>query len=78
MTTWFLFSLGQGQNPARQAAIASGLPTSVPASTVNMVCGSGLRAVAMGKQAIESGDSTIVIAGGQENMSQVCIGVAAQ
>ena len=65
--------LGQGQNPARQAAIASGLATSVPATTVNMVCGSGLRAVAMGKQAIQSGDSTIVIAGGQENMSQVCI-----
>ena len=48
---------------------------SVPASTINMVCGSGLRAVAMGKQAVESGDSTIVIAGGQENMSQVCIHV---
>ena len=69
-----LFLLGQGQNPARQAVIASGLPISVPASTINMVCGSGLRAVAMGKQAIESGDSTIVIAGGQENMSQVCKG----
>ncbi|CAB3980872.1 acetyl- acetyltransferase, cytosolic-like [Paramuricea clavata] len=72
-----VLTAGQGQNPARQAAIASGLPTSVPASTVNMVCGSGLRTVAMGKQAIESGDSTIVIAGGQENMSQAphCIDI---
>lgn len=62
---------GQGQNPARQTAVGGGLPLSIPATTVNMVCGSGLRAVAMGKQAIESGDSVIVIAGGQENMSQV-------
>ena len=63
--------IGQGQIPARQSAIASGLPISVSGTTVNMVCGSGLKAVALGKQAIESGDSVIVIAGGQESMSQV-------
>ncbi len=58
-----------GQNPARQASIAAGLPTSVPAWLVNQVCGSGLRSVALAAQSIAAGDSNIVIAGGQENMS---------
>ena len=61
---------GQGQNPARQAAIGAGLPVEVPAWGVNQLCGSGLRAVALGFQAIREGDATIVIAGGQESMSQ--------
>jgi len=59
-----------GQNPARQASINAGLPIEVPAETINQVCGSGLRAVAQGYQAILAGDSDIVIAGGQESMSQ--------
>jgi acetyl-CoA C-acetyltransferase len=60
---------GAGQNPARQAAIKSGLPHAVPAMTINKVCGSGLKAVMLAAQAIRDGDSEIVIAGGQENMS---------
>jgi acetyl-CoA C-acetyltransferase len=60
----------QGQNPARQAAIAAGLPVEVPAWNVGQICGSGLRAVALGYQAIRNGDSEIVVAGGQESMSQ--------
>jgi len=60
---------GQGQGPARQASIKAGLPIATPAWSVNMLCGSGLRAVALGYQAIKNGDSRIVIAGGQENMS---------
>ncbi len=60
---------GAGQNPARQAAMASGIPKEKPAYVVNQVCGSGLRAIASGYQSIKSGDSKIVIAGGQENMS---------
>ncbi|RTL10923.1 MAG: acetyl-CoA C-acetyltransferase [Neisseriaceae bacterium] len=60
---------GAGQNPARQAVIKSGLPKEVPAMTINQVCGSGLKAVHLGAQAIISGDAEIVIAGGQENMS---------
>ena len=60
---------GTGQNPARQAAIKAGLPASVPAMTINKVCGSGLKAVMLAAQAIRDGDSEIVIAGGQENMS---------
>jgi acetyl-CoA C-acetyltransferase len=59
-----------GQNPARQAAIAAGLPHSVPALTINKVCGSGLRAVALGAQSIASGDAGLVLAGGMESMSQ--------
>jgi acetyl-CoA C-acetyltransferase len=59
----------QGQGPARQASIKAGIPAAVPAWSVNMLCGSGLRAVALGFQAIAQGDSTIVIAGGQESMS---------
>jgi acetyl-CoA C-acetyltransferase len=60
---------GSGQNPARQAVIKSGLPQSVPALTINAVCGSGLKAVMLAAQSIRDGDSEIVIAGGQENMS---------
>lgn len=59
----------QGQNPARQAAVNAGIPHANTALTINQVCGSGLRAVAMGMQAIMLGDADIVIAGGQENMS---------
>jgi acetyl-CoA C-acetyltransferase len=65
-----VLTAAQGQNPARQAAIAAGLPIGTPAWGINMVCGSGLRAVALGAQAIRNGDSRIVIAGGQESMSQ--------
>ena len=60
---------GAGQNPARQAVIKAGLPQSVPALTINAVCGSGLKAVMLAAQAIRDGDSEIVVAGGQENMS---------
>src|ERR1051326_9612960 len=61
---------GQGQNPARQASIAAGLPVEIPAWGVNQLCGSGLRAVALASQGILHGDSEIVVAGGQESMSQ--------
>jgi acetyl-CoA C-acetyltransferase len=64
-----ILTAGQGQNPARQASINAGLPIETPAWLVNMVCGSGLRAVALGYQAIKNGDSSIVVAGGQESMS---------
>jgi len=64
-----VLTAGQGQNPARQAAIHASLPIETTAMTINFVCGSGLRAVAMAAQAIRNGDSDIVIAGGQENMS---------
>ncbi|MBS0442477.1 MAG: acetyl-CoA C-acetyltransferase [Proteobacteria bacterium] len=60
---------GSGQNPARQAVVKAGLPHAVPAMTINKVCGSGLKAVMLAAQAIRDGDSEIVIAGGQENMS---------
>ncbi|MDF3932688.1 acetyl-CoA C-acetyltransferase [Pseudomonas citronellolis] len=60
---------GAGQNPARQAAIAAGLPREVPAMTVNKVCGSGLKALHLAAQAIRCGDAEVVIAGGQESMS---------
>ena len=60
---------GVGQAPARQAAIKAGVPASVSALTVNMVCGSGLRAVMLGAQAIRAGDADVVVAGGQESMS---------
>ncbi len=65
-----ILTAAQGQNPARQASINAGLPIETPAWLVNMVCGSGLRSVALGYQAIKNGDSSIVIAGGQESMSQ--------
>ena len=61
---------GLGQNPARQAAIKAGLPETVPAMTINKVCGSGLKAVHLARQAILAGDADIVVAGGMENMSQ--------
>ena len=64
-----VLTAGQGQNPARQAAIKAGLPNSSTAWTINQVCGSGLRAVALGMQQIASGDARIIIAGGQESMS---------
>jgi acetyl-CoA C-acetyltransferase len=60
---------GSGQNPARQASIKSGLPHSIPAMTINKVCGSGLKAVMLAAQAVQCGDADIVIAGGQENMT---------
>ena len=65
-----ILTAGTGQNPARQASMGAGLPVEVPAYGVNQLCGSGLKAVAMGVQAIGNGDSTIVVAGGQESMSQ--------
>src|SRR5438045_4229324 len=64
-----ILTAGQGQNPARQASIASGIPVESPAWGVNQLCGSGLRAVALGYQQILQGDSEIVVAGGQESMS---------
>ena len=64
-----VLTAGQGQNPARQAAIAAGVSKEASAWGVNQVCGSGLRAVALGMQQIEGGDADIVIAGGQESMS---------
>ncbi len=65
-----ILTAGAGQNPARQASISAGLPVEVPAYGVNQLCGSGLKAVAMGMQAIRNGDSAIVVAGGQESMTQ--------
>src|SRR4051812_40421359 len=65
-----ILSAGEGQNPARQAAIAAGIPVEATAYGINQLCGSGLRSVALGYQAIRNGDSTIVVAGGQESMSQ--------
>ena len=64
-----VLSAGSGQNPARQSVIKSGLPHGVPGLTINKVCGSGLKAVMLAAQAIRDGDSEIIIAGGQENMS---------
>ncbi len=64
-----VLTAGAGQNPARQAAIKAGLPVAVPALTLNKVCGSGLKALHLGAQAIRCGDADVIIAGGQENMS---------
>ncbi|MFT6308424.1 MAG: acetyl-CoA C-acetyltransferase [Gammaproteobacteria bacterium] len=64
-----VLTAGCGQNTARQAAMSAGIPAEKTAVTINQVCGSGLRTVAMGYQAIRSGDSEIVVAGGQESMS---------
>ena len=64
-------SLACGQNPARQAAMAAGVPKEVPSSSVNMLCGSGLKAVVLASQAIRCGDATLVVAGGMESMTQV-------
>lgn len=65
-----VLTAGTGQNPARQTVIKAGLPNSVPAMTINKVCGSGLKAVHLAMQAVACGDAEIVIAGGQESMSQ--------
>ncbi|XP_065838271.1 acetyl-CoA acetyltransferase, cytosolic-like [Oscarella lobularis] len=65
-----VLTAGAGQNPARQAAVAAGIPYSVPSTLVNMLCGSGLRSVVLAMQAIKAGDAHIVVAGGQESMSQ--------
>jgi acetyl-CoA C-acetyltransferase len=64
-----ILTAGQGQNPARQASIAAGIPVEAPAWGVNQLCGSGLRSVALGMQQIVNGDAGIVVAGGQESMS---------
>ncbi len=64
-----VLTAAQGQNPARQASMAAGVPKEIPAWGVNQVCGSGLRAVALAAQAIQTGDATIIVAGGQESMS---------
>ncbi len=64
-----ILAAGQGQNPARQASIGAGIPNEIPAYGVNILCGSGLKSVALGYQAILNGDSSIVVAGGQESMS---------
>ncbi len=65
-----ILAAGAGQNPARQASIAAGIPVEAPAWGMNQLCGSGLRAVALGAQQILDGSSTVVVAGGQESMSQ--------
>src|SRR5262245_26138908 len=64
-----VLSAGLGQNPARQAALKAGLPVQVPALTINKVCGSGLKAVALAAQAIRAGDHQVMVAGGMESMS---------
>ena len=64
-----VLTAAQGQNPARQASMAAGLPKEIPAWSVQQVCGSGLRAVAVAAQSILTGDATLVVAGGQENMT---------
>jgi acetyl-CoA C-acetyltransferase len=64
-----VLTAGSGQNPARQAVIKAGLPVEVPAMTINVVCGSGLKAVMLAAQQITTGEAEVVIAGGQENMS---------
>ena len=65
-----VLTAGMGQNPARQTVIKAGLPQTTPALTINKVCGSGLKAVHLAAQAIKCGDANVIIAGGQENMSQ--------
>ncbi|KAL8579528.1 Acetyl-CoA acetyltransferase, cytosolic [Nucella lapillus] len=64
-----VLTAGEGQNPARQASVSAGIPYTVPSTSVNMLCGSGLRAVVMAAQAIRTGDASVVVAGGQESMS---------
>ena len=68
-----VLSAGLGQNPARQAAVLACLPESVPATTINKVCGSGLKTVALAAQAIRAGDAEVLVAGGLENMSRAPI-----
>jgi acetyl-CoA C-acetyltransferase len=65
-----VLTAGLGQNPARQTAIGAGIPEEVPATTINMVCGSGLKAVAIASQMVRTGDVEIVVAGGMENMTR--------
>ncbi len=65
-----VLSAGQGMNPARQASIYAGVPEGVPATTINKVCGSGLKTVALAAQAIRAGDSEVLVAGGLENMTR--------
>jgi acetyl-CoA C-acetyltransferase len=65
-----VLTAAQGQNPARQASINAGIPKEIPAWIVNQVCGSGLRSVALGYQALVNGDADIIVAGGQESMTQ--------
>lgn len=65
-----VLTAGQGQGPARQASVGAGIPVDSPAWSINQICGSGLRAVAIGAQQIQSGSSAVVVAGGQESMSQ--------
>jgi acetyl-CoA C-acetyltransferase len=65
-----ILTAGQGQNPARQAAVNAGIPVDKTALGINQLCGSGLRAVAFGWQAIRNGDANIMVVGGQESMSQ--------
>ena len=64
-----ILQAGQGQNPARQAALKAGLPVEIPCTTINKVCGSGLKSVALAAQSIIAGDAEIVVAGGTENMN---------
>ena len=64
-----ILAAGEGQNPARQASMAAGVPKEVTAWGLNQLCGSGLRAVAIGMQQITTGDADIIVAGGQESMS---------
>ncbi|HYL70719.1 MAG TPA: beta-ketoacyl synthase N-terminal-like domain-containing protein, partial [Candidatus Dormibacteraeota bacterium] len=61
---------GLGQNAARQSAIGAGLPETVPSTTINKVCGSGLKTVALAAQAVRAGDAECIVAGGMENMSR--------
>jgi acetyl-CoA C-acetyltransferase len=74
-----VLTAGAGMNPARQAAVAAGVPFSAPALTLNQVCGSGMRAIVTGAQALQLGDADIVVAGGQESMSNAphCVGMRA-
>src|SRR5512137_825520 len=65
-----VLTAAQGQGPARRAAIGAGVPVDAPAWGINQICGSGLRAVALGAQQIQTGAATVVVAGGQESMSQ--------
>ncbi|HMM49788.1 MAG TPA: acetyl-CoA C-acetyltransferase [Miltoncostaeaceae bacterium] len=65
-----ILQAGLGQGPARQAAVAAGVPHEIPATTVNMLCGSGLRSVVMAAQAVRAGDAQVIVAGGMENMSR--------
>ena len=73
---------GQGQNPARQATLYAGMPKEVPAFTINKVCASGMKGMALAAQAIAAGDADVIVAGGMENMSRIpmpcprCVGRA--